>query len=144
MIKLEAIGYLGKDAETKQVNNKTVINFSIAHTEKLTDAKGNKVEKTVWVECGKWGENANVAPYLKKGTLVYVSGTPEVSTWEDRSGKTQASLRLRVFDLQLLGGKKDGDNSNQQAPQSQQQQPAAQGGGSQPPLVAGEDDDLPF
>ena len=56
MIKLQAIGHLGKDATTNAVNGKNVINFSVAHTEKYKDQQGNQKEKTVWVECSYWTE----------------------------------------------------------------------------------------
>lgn len=101
MIKLMVIGNLGKDATVNTVNNKNVINFSVAHTEKYNDK-----EKTTWVECAYWSEKTGIAPYLKKGQQVYVEGQPEVRTWES-NGKSGASLQIRVISVQLLGGKKE-------------------------------------
>lgn len=100
MLHMQAIGHLGKDAIVNTVNGKTVINFSIAHTEKYQDK-----EKTTWVECAYWTEKTAVAPYLLKGGQVYVSGTPEVKTYNKNDGSTGVSLTLRVFSLQLLGSK---------------------------------------
>ena len=40
MLKIFAIGHLGKDATVNNVNGKNVINFSVAHTEKWNDAQG--------------------------------------------------------------------------------------------------------
>lgn len=124
MIKMQAIGHLGKDAAVNNVNGKTVINFNVAHTEKYKDAQGNQVDKTIWVDCSYWTDRTAVAPYLKKGTQVYVEGSPEVRTYTTQDGKQGASLTLRVLGVQLLGGKNEGGNSggNYQAPQQQPQQ----------------------
>lgn len=105
MIKLQAIGNLGKDATTNQINGKTVINFSVAHTEKYKDAQGNQKDKTTWVECAWWTDRTAVVPYLKKGTQVYVEGQPDIRTYES-NGKTGASLQLRISNVQLLGGQR--------------------------------------
>jgi len=149
MIKLQAIGHLGKDATVNQVNGQHVVNFSVCHTEKFKDSQGNVKEKSIWVECAKWSSSEQaVAKYLLKGTQVYVEGSPEVKTFSKNDGSTGHSLTLRVFDLQLLGGKKDGGNGQQATPAQQtDQQPAQkdQAGYKPVPNASGElVDDLPF
>ncbi|MBN8787856.1 MAG: single-stranded DNA-binding protein [Terrimonas sp.] len=104
MIRLQVIGNLGKDCVTNTVNGKTVINFSVAHTEKFRDASGQQKDKTTWVECAYWTDRTGVAPYLKKGTQVYAEGTPELRTYTKNDGTSGTSLTLRVFSVQLLGG----------------------------------------
>lgn len=105
MIKLQVIGNLGKDCVVNTVNGKTVMNFTVAHTEKFKDSSGNQREKTIWVECSYWSDRTGVAPYLKKGTQVYVEGAPEVRTYTTQDGKSGASLSIRVASIQLLGGR---------------------------------------
>ncbi|RYY18547.1 MAG: single-stranded DNA-binding protein [Chitinophagaceae bacterium] len=117
MIKLLAIGHLGKDCITNTVNGKNVINFSVAHSEKYKDVQGNLVEKTTWVECAYWTDRTGIAQYLKKGTQVYVEGTPEVRTYPKNDGTTGASLSIRVFNIQLLGSRSDSGGSGGGAPQ---------------------------
>lgn len=119
MIKLQAIGHLGKDCITNTVNGKNVINFSVAHSEKYKDAQGNPVEKTTWVECAYWTDRTAISQYLRKGTQVYVEGTPEVRTYPKNDGTTGASLSIRVFNIQLLGGKSE----NAGLPPAQQASP---------------------
>lgn len=104
MIKLQVIGHLGKDCTTNVVNGKNVINFSVAHSEKYKDATGVQKEKTTWVECAYWTERIAIAPYLKKGQLVYTEGAPEVRSYAKSDGTTGTSLTLRVLNVQLLGG----------------------------------------
>lgn len=103
MIKLQVIGNLGKDCITNTVNGKTVMNFNVAHTEKFKDNQGVQKDKTIWVECAYWSDRTGVAPYLKKGTQVYVEGTPEVRSYPKNDGTTGVSLSLRVLSVQLLG-----------------------------------------
>lgn len=108
MIKLMVIGNLGKDCTVNNVNGKNVINFNVAHTEKFKDNSGAQREKTTWVECAYWTDRTGIAPYLKKGTQVYVEGSPEVRTYQTNEGKSGASLSLRVQTVQLLGARAEG------------------------------------
>ncbi|HTL09235.1 MAG TPA: single-stranded DNA-binding protein [Chitinophagaceae bacterium] len=113
MIKLQAIGNLGKDCVTNTVNGKNVINFNVAHTEKYRDAQGNQKDKTIWVECAYWTDKTAIAPYLRKGTQVYVEGSPEVRTYPKNDGTTAASLTLRVSSVQLLGTRGENNGPSQ-------------------------------
>ena len=108
MIKLQVIGNLGKDAVVNNVNGKTVINFNVAHTERYKDAQGNQKDRTTWVDCSYWTDRTAVAPYLKKGTQVYVEGTPDVRSYTTADGRNGASLTLRILSVQLLGAKPAG------------------------------------
>ena len=114
MIKLLVIGNLGKDAVVNNVNGKSVINFSVAHTEKYKDAQGNQKDRTVWVECAYWTDRTAIAPYLKKGQLVYVKGKPESRAYQKADGTSASSLSMRISSVQLLGGAKS-DGSNEAA-----------------------------
>jgi single-strand DNA-binding protein len=113
MIKLQVIGNLGKDAVINQVNGKTVINFTVAHSEKYKDQQGQVQDRTVWVDCAFWTERA-VGQYLLKGKSVFVEGTPRVELYTSKEGRQGASLRLAVSDMQFVGGNRD--NPQQTAP----------------------------
>ena len=128
MIKLQVIGNLGKDAIVNNVNGKNVINFTVAHTERFKDAQGNQKDRTTWVDCAYWTDRTAVAPYLKKGTQVYVEGQPDVRTYTTQVGRNGATLTLRVASVQLLGskpGEGGGGSSYQSAPAPSYSQPAA-------------------
>ncbi|MFN9112065.1 MAG: single-stranded DNA-binding protein, partial [Bacteroidota bacterium] len=111
-----------------------VMNFTVAHTEKYKDNTGAQREKTIWVDCAYWNERTSISPYLKKGTQVYVEGTPEVRTYTTQDGKSGASLSLRVLNIQLLGSR-NADPSSAGSPVASE--PGHAGGGEGP-------DDLPF
>jgi single-strand DNA-binding protein len=113
MIKLQIIGHLGKDCIVKEVNGKNVINFSVAHSEKFKDSTGNQRERTTWVECAFWTDRTAIAPYLQKGQLIFAEGTPEADGYLNKENQPSATLRMRVRDVQLLGGRADGNAGNQ-------------------------------
>ena len=112
MIKLQVIGNLGRDAVVNNVNGRNVINFSVAHTERFKDSTGEQKERTVWVDCAYWSDKTAIAPYLKKGTQVYVEGGPDVRVYQNQEGKQGASLSLRVQNVQLLGSKSGSGNES--------------------------------
>ena len=117
MLKLLVIGHLGKDATVNQVNGKNVINFTVAHSEKYKDAQGVQVDRTTWVDCAYWSDRTAIAPYLKKGSQVYVEGTPDVRSYTTNDGRVGATLTLRVLNIQLIGTKAEGsiDTAPQQS-----------------------------
>lgn len=110
MIKTQVIGNLGKDCVVNTVNGKNVINFTVAHTEKYRDSQGNSQEKTIWVDCAYWTDKTALSQYLTKGKQVFVEGQPEVRTFTRQDGTAGASLSLRVREVQLLGGRSEGNS----------------------------------
>ena len=107
MIKMQIIGNLGKDCVVNTVNGKSVMNFTVAHTEKFKDSQGIQQEKTTWVDCAYWSDRTALAQYLTKGKQIYAEGTPEVKTYQKNDGTTGFSFSLRVREVQLLGGRGD-------------------------------------
>ena len=147
MVRMQAIGHLGKDAVTNNVNGKTVINFTVAHTEKSKDAQGNPKEKTIWVDCAYWTDRTAVSQYLKKGTQVYVEGQPDIRTYTTQDGRNGASLTLRVGNIQLLSGRSaEGGSSESGSSAGYTSTPAASSAAPEnmPQMDAATGDDLPF
>ncbi|MCH5600906.1 single-stranded DNA-binding protein [Niabella ginsengisoli] len=146
MIKIQVIGRLGKDCLVNNVNGRNVINFTVAHSERYKDSQGVQQERTTWVDCAYWTDRTAVAPYLLKGTQVFVEGQPEVRSFTKSDGTAGAALSMRVREVQLLGSKNDGGsqpgNNNYNAPQANTSSPSSSttsNGGSEEPI-----DDLPF
>jgi single-strand DNA-binding protein len=147
MIKLQVIGHLGKDGILKEVNGKSVINFTVAHSERYKDAQGNQKDRTTWVDCAYWSDRTAVAPYLTKGQLVYVEGSVEAEAYMNKENQPAATLRMRVSNIQLLGSKNaNGDNQGAApANTSSYNNPSQAAPPSVTPMpVEGAADDLPF
>jgi single-strand DNA-binding protein len=146
MIKMQVIGHLGKDCVVNTVNGKNVINFTVAHSEKYKDSQGVLQEKTIWVDCAYWTDRTAVAPYLQKGTQVFVEGQPEARSFQRNDGTPGSSLSLRVREVQLLGSKNDrnvgGGGSYQ--PNTVAAAPASTSNAPSPGDITEPVDDLPF
>lgn len=149
MIKMQVIGRLGKDCLVNNVNGRSVINFTVAHSERYKDSQGNQQDKTIWVDCAYWTDRTAIAPYLVKGTQVFVEGQPEVRTFTKNDGSAGSALSLRVREVQLLGSKADA-GVPASAPGNYSAQPSANTPNASAGNVSGggfgEDvvDDLPF
>ena len=144
MIKLQIVGNLGKDCIVKEVNGKNVINFSVAHTEKFKDSQGNLKERTTWVECAYWTDRTAVAQYLKKGKMVYAEGSPEADAYTNKENQASATLRMRVQNLQLLGGGDGAPQSNGSTQSMATSGAASNNATSRMSEISESADDLPF
>ncbi len=123
-------GNLGNPAEVKYLpNGNAVCEFSVA----VKSGYGDK-EKTNWVRCAMFGKKAEgqLPSYLQKGTQVAISGELELQEWEGQNGKG-AALSVRVENLDLIGGKPQGQSQGAQNTQGYApQQNAPQGNYQQP------------
>jgi len=147
MIKLQVIGNLGADCIQKEINGKSVINFNVAHSEKYKDAQGNLKEKTTWVNCAYWTDRTAIAQYLTKGKTVYAEGAPEADPYTNKDGQPAATLRMRVQNIQLLGGNTENQGSSQgnASYAGNTPRPVTYTQPEQPPVSSTPvDDDLPF
>ena len=141
MIKLQIVGNLGGDCIVKEVNGKNVINFNVAHTEKYKDAQGNLKERTTWVNCAYWTDRTAVAQYLKKGKQIYAEGSPEADGYLNKESQPAATLRMRVQNLQLLGG---GEGAPQSSGGNQMASTGVTSPANRMAEVSEPADDLPF
>ncbi len=147
MIKLQVIGNLGKDCVVKEINGKNVINFSVAHTEKFKDSTGTPRERTTWVECAYWTDRTAIAPYLKKGQLVFAEGSAEAEGYMNKENQAAATLRMRVREIQLLGGRTEGNSGSPVTSSSSTSSGSNYNTNSNKPVTADIEepaDDLPF
>ncbi len=131
------IGRLGKAPETRQLDGgNTVVNFTVATSEKYKDRTGQQQEVTEWHQVVAWGKLAEVCgKYLHKGSLVYVEGKMTRREWEDKEGNKRYSHEIVAHTMQMLGGKTEQANQEQAKPE----QPARE-------RYIGDDgeDELPF
>jgi single-strand DNA-binding protein len=146
MIKMQIIGNLGKDCLVNTVNGKSVINFTVAHTEKYKDNQGNMQEKTTWVDCAYWTDRTAIAQYLTKGKQVYAEGQPEARSFQRNDGTPGSSLSLRIREVQLLGGRAETGGSGAPAFNSAPMASSASSYNAVPAAseVTAPIDDLPF
>ncbi len=94
---IHLLGHAGKDCETKQVNGTTLSTFSLATTEHYTGKDGSKQKKTTWhrIVCWGWVGDA-AAESVRKGDLVFVQGSLETRSYQNRDGQEQSITEIKA------------------------------------------------
>ena len=137
MIKMEIIGNLGADAEVKVYNGSKFVSFRVAHTDKWVDQQSGVIStQTTWVSCSLNGDGGGLTPYLKKGTKVFVRGTPNFVVYSSpKTRKMETGVNLFVREVELCGVHQEQEQNNANTTQ------APAGTATNP---AGKKDGLPF
>ena len=154
MNKAILVGNLGADPEVRSTTNGSrVATLSIATSRQWKNQAGEKQEKTEWHRVVFWNTKfsnlADIAErYCKKGDKVYVEGSIEYRSWQDREGQTRYTTEINGRELILLSGK-GGDGAEAFSAPSKVAAGAAGTKGKEgfedfPEALDAEDDDLPF
>ena len=115
------VGRAGRDPEVRYFESGTVVaNLTMAVNRR------NRNDEPDWFNLEIWGKQAQVAAdYVKKGSLIGITGSFKLDTWKDRNtGEDRNKPVVRVDRLELLGSKRDSENSNFQRNNSFNQQPS--------------------
>jgi single-strand DNA-binding protein len=153
MNKAILVGNLGADPEVRSTSNGSrVATLSVATSRQWKNQAGEKQEKTEWHRVVLWNTKfsnlADIAErYCKKGDKVYVEGSIEYRSWQDREGQTRYTTEINGRELILLSGKGDSDTFT--APSKVTAAAAGSAKGKEgfedfPEALDAEDDDLPF
>jgi single-strand DNA-binding protein len=128
----QLFGRMTADAKVNQLkDDREVVNFTLAMNDWYKPKGGGELVKTtLFVNCAYW-VSSKIAPYLKKGSLVEVSGRLSVSAYTDMQGTGRASLDCHVNFIKIHHSPKDGSTKGGQAAELQ----------TSPDEIA---DDLPF
>lgn len=104
--KVQLIGNLGMNPETKEVNGKKLAKFSIATNETYKNAKGEKITETQWHQVIAWGKTAEIVEqYLMKGSEVAIEGKLINRNYIDKAGNKKYITEILVNDLLMIGQK---------------------------------------
>ena len=150
--KVILMGNLTRDPELKFLpSGNSVANFGIAMNERYTDRQtGEQKESACFVDVEAWGRQAEIVnEYLSKGSPIFIEGSLKFESWETEDGTKRNRLRVRAFRIQLIGGRRDGDEMGAgyaeaqpaaapTGPDSYQDAPEA------PSASSSTDDDIPF
>lgn len=151
--KVILLGNLTRDPEMKYLpNGNAVTNFGLAMSDKYTDRESGEQRETVcFVDVEAWGRQGEIVnEYLSKGSPVFLEGTLKFDSWETPEGEKRSKLRVRAFRIQLIGGRRDGDEMGGSFTEATPAEPSqAQSEPSQEQSAGGDnasatDDDIPF
>jgi len=103
---MNAIGYLGKDAEIIGTNEKKQVAFNLAVNKKYVNAKGESIEQTTWLNCYCYFKSERVLEFLKKGVQLHVTGTPSFAVYESNAGEHKVNVYLTVTEFNFISTEK--------------------------------------
>lgn len=107
--KVILVGNLGSDPETREVNGRTVANFSVATNESWTDGSGQRQERTQWHRVTVWGKLADICGrHLSRGRKVYLEGRLNYRN-QERDGQTIRYTDIVAQTVQFLDSRGGGD-----------------------------------
>jgi single-strand DNA-binding protein len=113
------IGTLGADPETRHAtggNGTSITSVRLATNESWTDKQGQKQERAEWHRVKFFGKLAEIAgEYLRKGSQVYVEGSLRTDKYTDRDGNERYSTDVIASEMQMLGGRQQGESSGEPA-----------------------------
>ena len=117
--RVQLIGYLGKDPESKYTpTGRKVTDFPIAITSrwKSKDGEMGKTrESTEWVHIEAWQRLGEVCQeYLTKGSLIYVEGRLKTHRYEDQ-GETRYFTKVVAQTIQFLSDNRDDESLFEEA-----------------------------
>ncbi len=155
--KVILVGNLGQDPELRYTPGGTAVcNMRLATNEVYRDAEGNLVERTEWHNLVAWGRLAEICnQYLRKGSKVYVEGSLQTRSWEDREGNTRYTTEIKIREMVMLDPRSGAAPEPEMAATDSTQQQAAASRQTFAPESGSEtfdedaytltpDDDLPF
>jgi single-strand DNA-binding protein len=138
MNKIQLIGNLGKDAETRfTTNNVSVTSFGLATTSRIKGKDGNWINETTWHNIVAFSLSDYIKNILKKGKKFYIEGRISKRDYTDKDGNKRYSVDV-IADLIIpfeSGGESSGPREDFQSNQNQI---------SEPDIQVEDNDDLPF
>ena len=133
--KIQLIGNLGRDAETRfTTNNLSVTNFSIATTRGFKDKEGNWQNETTWHNVTGFNLSDYYKDNLRKGKKFYIEGRISKRDYNDKDGNKRTSTDVIAEKLIPLDASRSESAGTGEATESYS---------SEPPKVEN-NDDLPF
>lgn len=102
MNKVELVGRLTKDPESKLTQNQTLCcNFTVAVDRRFKDANGER--QADFINCVAWRQTAEfVQKYFKKGNRIGLCGSIQTRNYEDESGTKHYITEVLVDEAEFV------------------------------------------
>lgn len=102
------MGRLTRDPEFRATGSGTsVANFSVAVDRDFTGKDGGEKE-TDFIDCVAWRKTAEfVTKYMRKGSMVVVSGRLQIRTWQDKDGNNRRTAEVVADSVYFGESKRD-------------------------------------
>jgi len=139
------IGHVGVDPSVYEGGDHKVVNFTLATTDKYKDKGGLVVESTQWHNLVAFNDLAEIIQkYVRKGSFLYVEGKLKYSKYTKDDGIERLSVKVELFQMQMLDKKKDSDNQTSNSSNSNNSGSYKASHGNKKPMadVVHDDDDI--
>lgn len=104
------VGRAGRDPEVRYFESGSVVcRLTLA-----VDRMRRNSDEPDWFSLEIWGKTAEVAAnYVRKGSLIGITGALKLDHWTDRgTGTERSSPVIRVDQLRLLGSRRDNESGS--------------------------------
>ncbi len=111
--KVVLLGNLTRDPSTGTLPSGTAVcEFGLAVNRRWKDAKGQKRDEVLFMDCAAYGKpGQTMGQYLKKGNPVLVEGHLKLDRWDDDQGQAHSRIRTIVERFQFIS-RGDGQNGS--------------------------------
>ena len=112
---INLVGRAGRDPEVRYFESGSIVaNLTLAVNRR------SRNEEPDWFNLEIWGKQAQIAAdYVKKGSLLGISGSFKLDQWRDKTtGENKSKPVIRVDRLELLGSRRDSMNNESSNNQS--------------------------
>jgi single-strand DNA-binding protein len=143
--KVILVGNVGKDPETKYLDNNLVVSkFPLATSETYKNRNGESVTNTEWHNVVLWRGLAEMADkYITKGKQLYIEGRIKTRSYDDANGNKRYITEINGDIVQMLGRKGETESSGSAPSHSANDAPAEKSSPFDSEDMNGSDD-LPF
>ena len=115
--KITVMGNIGKIEQRFSPSGDSVVNFSIAVSDKYKKKDGTQVDDVEWFNCVSFGKQSEViAKYFAKGNQILVDGTMKTRQWQDNTGAKRYNTDLKVANFSFVDRKTDNAPAQAQRP----------------------------
>ncbi|MBO5971241.1 MAG: single-stranded DNA-binding protein [Clostridia bacterium] len=117
MNKVELVGRLTKEPETKLTQNQTLYcNFTLAVDRRFKDANGNR--QADFINCVAWKQTATfIKQYFHKGHRIGIVGSIQTRSYEDQQGVKHFVTEVIADEAEFVESQPQ--TTQEQAPQAQ-------------------------
>lgn len=103
------MGRLTKDPESRQHDNTTICNFTIAVDRRY---KRENQPTADFFDCTAFGKTGEfIAKYFSKGARILISGEMQNNNYTDKQGKKVYGMKMIVQSVEFCESKKDNNSS---------------------------------
>ena len=138
------MGRLTRDPEYRTTGSGlSVCNFSVACDRDFSGQSGDK--ETDFIDCVAWRKTAEfVTKYMRKGSMVVVSGRLQIRGWTDKDGNKRRTAEVVADNAYFAESKRSADSSPAASPSPSYSTPAVVPDAADFALLDDVDPQLPF